>query len=283
MDQDKLIEIITKEVLKRIQGETSLNNIKEEVANSIVNETINNNKIEVTTGFENPILKEIKSPADVAKYIDHTLLKPDAKKEDFDKLVKEAKEYNFYSVCVNSSWVPYVYKKLRGTKIKVTAVVGFPLGAMTSRAKAFETRNVIEEGASEIDMVLNIGALKSGDLKFVEEDIKAVRRATRSNTILKVILETGFLTDDEKVIACQIAKNAGADFVKTSTGFGKGGATVHDIALMRRTVGEKMGVKASGGVRDFETAIAMIQAGATRIGASSSVAIVTGTKGSSSY
>jgi len=283
MDQDKLIEIITKEVLKRIQGDPSLNNIKEEVANSIITNEINKNNIEVSTGFVNPILKEIKSPADVAKYIDHTLLKPDAKKEDFDKLVEEAKEYNFYSVCVNSSWVPYVYKKLRGTRIKVTAVVGFPLGAMTSRAKAFETRNVIEEGASEIDMVLNIGALKSGDLKFVEEDIKAVRRATRSNTILKVILETGFLTDDEKVIACQIAKNAGADFVKTSTGFGKGGATVHDIALMRRTVGEKMGVKASGGVRDFETAVAMIQAGATRIGASSSVAIVTGVKGSSSY
>ena len=259
MDQNELIEIITKEVLKRINSQ----NLEQNNTNNVVG--------------------DIKSPADLAKYIDHTLLKPDATKKDFDRLIEEAKEFKFWSVCVNSSWVPYVAKKLRGTGIKVTAVVGFPLGSMDSRSKAFEARNAIEEGASEIDMVMNIGALKSGDLKLVEEDIRAVRRACRSNTILKVILETGLLTDDEKVIACQIAKNAGADFVKTSTGFGKGGATVHDIALMRRTVGPKMGVKASGGIRTFEDAVAMIKAGATRIGASSSVAIVTGQKGTSSY
>ena len=220
--------------------------------------------------------------AELAKYIDHTLLKPDASQAAIDKVCEEAIQYKFKSVCVNSTWAPYVAKKLQRTGVLVCSVVGFPLGAMESRAKAFETRQAIEAGAREIDMVINVGALKSGDLKTVEEDIRAVRRATRGTTILKVIIETCLLKDDEKVIACELAKKAGADFVKTSTGFAGGGATVEDVALMRRTVGPDMGVKASGGVRDYETAIAMINAGATRLGTSSGVAIVTGAPGTGS-
>ncbi|MCG8573200.1 MAG: deoxyribose-phosphate aldolase [Spirochaetes bacterium] len=220
---------------------------------------------------------------DVAGLIDHTLLKPDATEEQYDKLCEEAKQYDFCSVCVNSSWVSYVAKKLKGSKVKVCAVVGFPLGAMDSRTKAFETRRAIEEGAQEIDMVINVGALKSGNLKKVEEDIREVRRGCQKNTILKVIIETGFLTDDEKIMACQLSKKAEADFVKTSTGFGKGGATAGDIALMRRTVGPKMGVKASGGVRTLNDVKLMVAAGATRIGASSGVAIVTGQTSVESY
>jgi deoxyribose-phosphate aldolase len=222
-------------------------------------------------------------PADVARYIDHTLLKPEATREQVDKLCEEAIEYGFYSVCVNTTWTAYCARKLRGKGVKVCTVVGFPLGAMDSRAKSFETRNAIENGADEIDMVMNVGALKSGDLKTVEEDIRWVLRACRQNTILKVIIENALLTDEEKVLACQIAKRAGAHYVKTSTGFASSGATVEDIALMRRTVGLKMGVKAAGGVRSYEDALAMIQAGASRIGASSSVAIVTGAKSQSSY
>jgi len=179
--------------------------------------------------------------------------------------------------------VPYVAKKLQGTSVRVCSVVGFPLGTMTSRSKAFETREAIEHGASEIDMVLAIGKLKAREYAYVEEDILAVRRATRSNTILKVIIETSMLTQEEKVLACQLAKRAGANFVKTSTGFGGGGATVEDIALMKSVVGKDMEVKASGGVRDYDKAMAMIGAGATRIGAVSSVAIVTGSRGTGSY
>ncbi len=222
-------------------------------------------------------------PADVARYIDHTLLKPEATREQVDKLCEEAVEYGFYSVCVNTTWTAYCARKLRGKGVKVCTVIGFPLGAMDSRAKSFEARNSVENGANEIDMVMNVGALKSGDLKTVEEDIRWVLRACRQNTILKVIIENALLTDEEKVLACQIAKRAGAGYVKTSTGFASSGATVEDIALMRRTVGLEMGVKAAGGVRSYEDALAMIQAGASRIGASSSVAIVTGAKSQSSY
>jgi len=222
-------------------------------------------------------------PAEVAPYIDHTLLKPEATREQVDKLCAEAVEYGFYSVCVNTTWTAYCARKLRGKGVKVCTVVGFPLGAMDSRAKSFETRSAVENGADEIDMVMNVGALKSGDLKTVEEDIRWVLRACRQNTILKVIIENALLTDEEKVLACQIAKRAGAHYVKTSTGFASSGATVEDIALMRRTVGLEMGVKAAGGVRSYEDAVAMIQAGASRIGASSSVAIVTGAKSQSSY
>jgi deoxyribose-phosphate aldolase len=219
----------------------------------------------------------------IARYIDHTLLKPDASREQVDKLCAEAVEYGFYSVCVNASWTAYCARKLRGTPVKVCTVVGFPLGAMDSRSKGFETRNAVENGAAEIDMVMNIGALKTGDLKTVEEDIRWVLRACRSTTVLKVIIETALLTDEEKVLACQIAKRAGAHFVKTSTGFSSAGATVQDVALMRRTVGLELGVKAAGGIRSTEDALAMIQAGASRLGTSSSVAIVTGAKSQSKY
>ena len=235
-----------------------------------------------TTGPAPPELPGLR-PAEVARYIDHTLLKPEASREQVDKLCEEAVEYGFYSVCVNTTWTAYCARKLRGKGVKVCTVVGFPLGAMDSRAKSFETRNAIENGANEIDMVMNVGALKSGDLKTVEEDIRWVLRACRQNTILKVIIENALLTDEEKVLACQIAKRAGAHYVKTSTGFASSGATVEDIALMRRTVGMEMGVKAAGGVRSYQDALAMIQAGASRVGASSSVAIVTGAKSQSSY
>jgi deoxyribose-phosphate aldolase len=214
-------------------------------------------------------------PADVAKYIDHTLLKPEATQDQFEQLCDEAAEFSFYSVCVNSYWVEFCARRLRGKAVKICSVIGFPLGAMDSRSKAFETRGAIDNGASEIDMVINVGALKSGDLMTVEKDINAVARACRSTTVLKVIIETCLLTDDEKVLACEISKGAGAQFVKTSTGFSKGGATAHDIALMRRVVGPSMGIKASGGVRTYEDARLMIESGATRIGASASVKIIT--------
>jgi len=222
-------------------------------------------------------------PGDLAKYIDHTLLKPDATKEQVEKLCDEAIENHFYSVCVNTTWTEFCAKRLRGTDVHLAVVVGFPLGAMSARAKGFEARHAVELGADEIDMVINVGALKSRQLDTVEEDVRAVRRSLRQRTVLKVIIETSLLTDEEKVLACQIAKKAGADFVKTSTGFSTGGATAQDVALMRRTVGRKMGVKASGGVRSFDDAVAMIGAGATRLGTSSGVAIVRGAGGSSSY
>ena len=225
----------------------------------------------------------VRVPADVAPYIDHSLLKPEATREQIDRLCDEAVKYSFYSVCVNSSWVSICARKLRDTAIKVCSVVGFPLGAMQNRSKGLEAQCAIEDGAQEIDMVINVGFLKSGDLRKVEEDIRAVKRTCRSTTILKVIIETGLLTDDEKVMACQIAKKVGADFVKTCTGFAKGGAKARDIALMRKIVGTKMGVKASGGIRSFQDAKLMIESGATRIGASARVAIVTAEKGQESY
>ncbi|TFH03902.1 MAG: deoxyribose-phosphate aldolase [Spirochaetales bacterium] len=222
-------------------------------------------------------------PTDVAQYVDHTLLKPEATDDQIDTLCAEAKEHKFFSVCVNSSKVARAAKNLQGTSVKVCAVVGFPLGAMSGRAKNFETRHAVEEGAREIDMVINVGSLKSKDFKAVEEDIKWVRRACNRNVILKVIIETALLTDDEKVLVCQIAKNAGADFVKTSTGFSHHGATVKDVMLMRRTVGPRLGVKAAGGVRSFQDAVDMIRAGATRLGTSSGVKIVSGETAETSY
>jgi len=223
------------------------------------------------------------APADLAGYIDHTLLRPEAPTSAFDKVCQEALQHRFYSVCVNSCRAAYVARKLQGTGVKVCAVVGFPLGAMTSRSKAFEAREAISDGAAEIDMVVNVGLLKSGDLAAVEEDIRAVRRATRGTTVLKVIIETALLTQDEKVIACELAKKAGADFVKTCTGFSGGAASVEDVALMRRAVGSAMGVKASGGVRTFKGAVALVAAGATRLGCTASVAIVTGGDGGAGY
>ncbi len=218
---------------------------------------------------------------ELAKWIDHTLLKPDATREQIEKICDEAIEYGFASVCINPTWVPLAYRKLRGHSPKVCTVVGFPLGATFPEIKAKETERAVEEGADEIDMVINIGALKSGDYALVEHDIRSVVRAA-GRRVVKVIIETCLLTDEEKVKACTIAMHAGANFVKTSTGFSKGGATVKDVALMRKVVGGKLGVKASGGVRSYEEACKMVEAGATRIGASASVAIVSNGDGSKS-
>jgi len=211
---------------------------------------------------------------EIAKYIDHTLLKADATKSQIETLCNEAKEYGFFSVCVNPTWVPFAANILEGSDVKVCTVIGFPLGATTSETKAFETVNAIHNGAKEVDMVINIGALKSGDLDAVKNDIEAVVNAAKGQALVKVIIETSLLTDDEKKTACRLAVEAGADYVKTSTGFSTGGATAADIQLMRKTVGPEIGVKASGGVRTAADAKAMIEAGASRIGASSGVAIV---------
>lgn len=216
------------------------------------------------------------------KYIDHTLLKPDASQEQIETLIEEAKKYDFASVCVNPTWVSFAAQVLKGTDVKVCTVIGFPLGANTPELKAFETSDAIQNGADEVDMVINIGALKSRNFDLVERDIRAVVEAAKG-TLVKVIIETCLLTDDEKVKACQIAQKAGADFVKTSTGFSTGGATVADVALMRKTVGPDMGVKASGGARSYEDALAFIKAGATRIGASSGVAIMEGDVANGDY
>ncbi|NMF03664.1 deoxyribose-phosphate aldolase [Clostridium beijerinckii] len=215
---------------------------------------------------------------DIAKYIDHTILKPEATVEDVKRLCREAKEYNFASVCVNGCYAKLVSTELAGSEVKTCVVVGFPLGAMTKEAKAFETSQAIENGASEIDMVINVGALKDKNYSLLKEDIEAVVNAAKGKALVKVIIETCLLTDEEKVKACEIAKEAKADFVKTSTGFSTGGATKEDIALMRKTVGSDLGVKASGGVRDFKAAMEMINAGASRIGSSNSIAIVNESK-----
>jgi deoxyribose-phosphate aldolase len=220
---------------------------------------------------------------ELANYIDHTLLKPAATEDQFVKLCEEAQHYGFKSVCVNSYWVPFVSNQLKDSTTKICSVVGFPLGAMDTKSKAFEGQNAIANGADELDMVINIGALKSGKLDVVEDDIRALREICGNTVLLKVIIETSLLTEEEKILACEISKKAGADFVKTSTGFTGSGATVEDVALMRRVVGPKMGVKASGGIRDFKTAVAMIQAGATRIGAGGSVAIMKGVPSSENY
>ncbi|MCY7222249.1 deoxyribose-phosphate aldolase [Streptococcus cristatus] len=216
------------------------------------------------------------------KYIDHTLLKPDASQEQIETLIEEAKKYDFASVCVNPTWVSFAAQALKATDVKVCTVIGFPLGANTPELKAFETSDAIQNGANEVDMVINIGALKSRNFDLVERDIRAVVE-TAKGTLVKVIIETCLLTDDEKVRACQLAQKAGADFVKTSTGFSTGGATVADVALMRKTVGPDMGVKASGGARSYEDALAFIKAGATRIGASSGVAIMEGDVANGDY
>ncbi|WP_010287988.1 deoxyribose-phosphate aldolase [Kurthia massiliensis] len=217
-----------------------------------------------------------------ASYIDHTLLKPEATKEQIVALCAEAKQYGFASVCVNPTWIETAAKELEGAVSKVCTVIGFPLGASTSEVKAFETKDAIAKGAGEIDMVLNIGALKGKDYDLVLNDMKAVVAAA-NGTLVKVIIETCLLTDDEKVKACELAVEAGVDYVKTSTGFSTGGATPEDVALMRKTVGPDLGVKASGGVRSLEDLKAMIANGATRIGASSGVKIMQGLEASSDY
>jgi deoxyribose-phosphate aldolase len=262
MEKDELIDKITKEVMARLNDKTKGQ------ANEKTNPENNMKRL---------------TPLELAGYIDHTLLKPEAIKSQFIQLCDEAKTYKFKSVCVNSSWVSFVAKRLRGSGILICSVIGFPLGEMETRSKAFEARTAISNGANEIDMVINVGALKSRDLKLVEEDIRAIKRACRSNTILKVIIETGLLTDEEKILACEIAKKADADFVKTSTGFSGKGATVPDVALMRRVVGPKMGVKASGGIKTYEQALALIHAGANRLGCGSSVAVITGATAQGNY
>jgi len=219
----------------------------------------------------------------LARMIDHTMLKPDATPEEITTLCEEAKKYNFASVCINPSYVPLCSRLLSGTQVKVCTVIGFPLGATTTATKRAEAEEVLNEGAQEVDMVINVGMLKAGDYKYVFNDInQVVLAAKRKNAVTKVIIETALLTDEEKVKACLISKEAKSDFVKTSTGFSKGGATAGDIALMRYVVGSSVGVKASGGVRTLEDAEEMIKSGADRIGASASVKIVTGDKSKSS-
>ncbi|QGM92046.1 deoxyribose-phosphate aldolase [Enterococcus faecalis] len=213
------------------------------------------------------------------RMIDHTILKPEATEAAVKKIIDEAKEYNFFSVCINPCWVAFASEQLADTDVAVCTVIGFPLGANTPEVKAYEAADAIKNGANEVDMVINIGALKSQQYDYVRQDIQGVVDAAKGKALVKVIIETALLTDEEKVKACELAKEAGADFVKTSTGFSTGGAKVADIRLMRETVGPDMGVKASGGVHNAEEALAMIEAGATRIGASTGVAIVSGATG----
>ncbi len=219
----------------------------------------------------------------LAGMIDHTLLRADATQNEVAKLTEEAKKYEFASVCVNPTWVKFAAEQLNGSKVKVCTVIGFPLGATTSAVKAFEATNAIENGATEVDMVINIGALKDKQYDVVEKDIKAVVDAAADKALVKVIIETCLLTDEEKVHASRLSVQAGADFVKTSTGFSTGGATPEDVRLMRQTVGPDIGVKASGGVRSLEDMNKMIEAGATRIGASSGVKIMEGGQSTASY
>lgn len=221
----------------------------------------------IGVGFMNVTRKEL------VKMIDHTQLKPDATYDEIEKLCKEALKYGFYSVVINPSFVPYASKLVKGSDVKLVSVVGFPLGASTTEVKAFETRDLVEKGCDEVDMVINIGALKSREYEVMTRDIKAVVEAAQGASV-KVIIETCYLTDEEKIKACEFSKKAGASFVKTSTGFGPSGALASDVKLMRMTVGRDMGVKAAGGIRDFKTTLKMVEAGANRIGASHSVSII---------
>ena len=218
----------------------------------------------------------------INKFIDHTVLSQDADEKKIDKLIAEAKEHDFASVCVNSCWTKKCAEALKDSDVNVCVVVGFPLGAMDTKSKAFETKTAIENGADEIDMVINVGWLKSGRYSDVEDDIREVKKAC-GDKHLKVIIECCLLTDEEKVMACKLSEKAGADFVKTSTGFSKSGATVEDVALMRKTVGDRLGVKAAGGIRDSKTAVAMIKAGASRLGCSAGIKIIEETDPNAEY
>ncbi|MEI7028351.1 deoxyribose-phosphate aldolase [Paenibacillus sp. y28] len=222
-------------------------------------------------------------PAELAAFIDHTLLKPEAGEAAIRKLCEEARQHQFYSVCVNGAWVPLCRRELEGSAVRISAVCGFPLGAMAARLKAAEAHQAAQDGAVEIDMVLSVGHLLEGSYTTVQHDIEAVVEAVRGQAIVKVIMETGLLNEEQKKTACRISEQAGAHFVKTSTGFGPGGATVEDIRLMRGSVSASIGVKASGGIRDIQAALRMIEAGATRLGTSSGVAIVQGQAGSGQY
>lgn len=267
MDREELIARVTSEVIARLKDGAGSGPESKDAVHSII--ASGADRISANSGV-NDVRCEL------AGMIDHTLLKPTATRDEISKLCEEAKAFKFASVCVNPCYVSLCAQLLRLTNVKTCTVVGFPLGACVPEVKAFETERAIKDGAQEIDMVANIGALKSRDYDLVERDIRAVVEACRSIAVSKVIIEAAYLTDDEKVKVCQLCKVAGADFVKTSTGFGPGGATVHDVGLMRATVGGEMGVKAAGGIRDTETAEEMIKAGATRIGASASIKIVGG-------
>ena len=272
MNREALVEAVTREVLAALATGKDVcetgEKVREVVANGADRVAFHGEAAEV--------------PLDMARYIDHTLLKPEATAAEIDQLCREAEQYHFASVCINPTWVKRAAENLRGTSVPVCTVIGFPLGASTPEIKAMEARRALRDGAREVDMVLNIGALKSGDFELVRTDIeKVVDAAHDGGALCKVILETALLTDEEKVIASSLAKKARADFVKTSTGFGPGGATVYDVALMRETVGPEMGVKASGGVRTTGDAEDMIAAGATRIGASAGIEIVGGKDGGS--
>lgn len=267
LDRQQLVELITREVLTALAERADIlsnpHKLRQVVENGADRVAYHGDAEDV--------------PVDLAKYIDHTLLRPDATLAEIEVLCDEALTFGFASVCINPTWVKVAAERLRGSSVKVCTVIGFPLGANTPDIKSMEARKALREGAREVDMVINIGALKSGDLELVRTDIeKVVDAAHESGAICKVILETSLLTDEEKVVASSLAKQAKADFVKTSTGFSGGGATVYDVALMRETIGPDMGVKASGGVRTLEDAEDMIAAGATRIGASAGVQIVGG-------
>ena len=252
MEMDQLVSKIADEILKKLASEGGVNQMAA-------------------------------SSGGVAGMIDHTLLKQDGSEEQIKKLCKEARENRFCSVCVNPSYVPLCYEELRGSSVKVCTVIGFPLGATTTKSKIFEANEAIENGALEVDMVINVGKVKSRNWNYVKKDIADLVTAVRGRAIVKVIIETCLLTEEEKIMACQLSKEAGADFVKTSTGFSTGGATAEDIALMRKTVGPTMGVKASGGIKSAETAKAMIAAGATRLGTSSGIEIIQGKASTSAY
>jgi deoxyribose-phosphate aldolase len=283
---EQLVEIITHEVLAAMaEDEARLNtpegyqckfDCADQLCVRLCTDRMGN---VVNAGAErlSSTLGVIPQDMNLAKMIDHTLLKPDATQQEIAQLCFEARKYGFASVCVNPTWVSLCAELLKGSSAKVCTVIGFPLGATSSETKAFETETAIRQGATEIDMVINIGALKARDLETVAKDIRGVVNAAHArHIIVKVIIEASLLTDEEKTIASLISKEAGADFVKTSTGFAGGGATVHDVELMRKAVGPQMGVKASGGVRTFEDAASMIKAGATRIGASAGVKILQG-------
>jgi deoxyribose-phosphate aldolase len=272
VNREAIVEAVTREVLAALSARQDVcdtgDKVRAVVANGADRVAFHGEAAEV--------------PLDMARFIDHTLLKPEATAAEIDQLCREAEQYHFASVCINPTWVKRAAERLRGTSVPVCTVIGFPLGATTPEIKAMEARRALRDGAREVDMVLNIGALKSGDYDLVRTDIeKVVDAAHDGGALCKVILETALLTDEEKVIASSLAKRARADFVKTSTGFGPGGATVYDVALMRETVGPEMGVKASGGVRTADDAEDMIAAGATRIGASAGIEIVGGKDGGS--
>lgn len=280
MGQGPLVEIITERVLARLaaRGQGSGAQWPGPREESDLRRLVDHGACRISCGDKARSL-----PPDLAATIDHTMLKPEATRAEIEQLCDEAREFGFASVCVNPYWVPLCAQRLAGSAVEVCTVVGFPLGASATATKAFEARQAVADGATEVDMVLNVGALRGGDWRAVRDDIRAVVEATGGRACTKVILETSKLDDEQKVAACTLAQEAGADYVKTSTGFGGGGATADDIALMRRVVGGGMGVKASGGVRDRADAEAMIAAGANRIGASAGVKIVSGGRAAKGY